>query len=125
MTARFTIGGEIYELAEPDHVSLRTFIGLSTDPACAVIDLSVANFERLVDEFRKLQGKPAGAFLEHPDRLQILAVIIWLGMVKKRQDAGDYSYLPFTAALDAPLDTFDVLPPEPGKGEPRKGRKKR
>ncbi len=124
MADRFELEGEVFEFAEPDRVSLRMYVGLATDPAGSVMDLSYANFARLVGEFYALRGKPPRAFLEHPEGVQILAVVLWLGMVKKRQDGGDYSYLPFSTVLDANLATFRILPGDSGKDLPRKGRKK-
>jgi len=115
MSDRFEIDGETYEFAEPSAISLRTYYALEADPANEVINLTYRNFDRLIQEFHALRGKPAGSFVEHPEGLDILAVVIWLGMTKKRQDAGDYSYLPFSAALDANLNTFKLLPAEPGK----------
>ena len=124
MAEGFELDGVTYEFAEPSHISLRMYYMMRDDPAREHLDLSYANFDRLVDTFYGFAGKPEGSFMEHPEGLDILAVVIWLGMVKRRQDAGDYSYLPFHAALDANLGTFKILERMPGKAQPHKGRKR-
>lgn len=122
--SRFSLEGEIYEMVGPEYMSLRLQLMLKTDPANEIIDLSFGNFSRLADQFNSLMGRPREEFTNHPEALEMLAITLYLAMVKKRQDSGDMTYLPFQQVLDANLGTFKMLP-EPGdrqgKATPRKG----
>lgn len=132
---RFSLDGKTYEFAQPEHISGRDFIRLDNevrdDPdlgpwlaAKGVTDM-MSEVSRLASLFFSLEGAERSA---HSESAWMLQVTIWLAMVKKARDNGEAAHVPFTAALDANLATFAIVPDpvdHAGKAKaPRTGRPK-
>lgn len=107
MADRFKLGSEVYEFATPDDVTLRDLILVQQETEDLGWSVNLGEINRLVHEWRGLSRAEQQV---HPDGAKMLVITIWVAMVHKLRQAGDYTTrVPISAALDAPLSEFTPL----------------
>lgn len=118
-TKRFKFAGEVYEFAEASEVTMRDLLGLEAETEQLGRPMHMGKLIELGETFRQLT--PAEA-QQHPEALWMLAVTIWLAMVKKRRDAGDLAPISFGSVIDYNLTDFEAIPDPADHADPRRPR---
>jgi len=106
-TRRFKLAGEVYEMGSQADVTLRDFILLEQETTDLGKVFTMGDIVRLGEKFNDLTPTEAK---HDPEGAWMLSATIWMAMVRKARQAGDNTPVPFAAAIDANLGTFEVLP---------------
>lgn len=117
---RFKLDGEVYEMASQADVTLRDFILLEQETEDLGKKFTMGDIVRLGEKFNELTPTEAK---HDPEGAWMLSATIWMAMVRKTRQRGDLAQVPFAAAIDCNLSTFEPLP-EPGDHQPGKARKR-
>jgi len=101
---RFMFKGEVYDVGGASDITLRDLMVLEQETRDLGWTIHMGEIVRLGELFESLSMGDAKV---HPEAAKMLAITIWLGMVKKLRDSGDFaSQVPFATAIDASLADF-------------------
>lgn len=122
---RFKIGEKVYEFADASDISLRDLLMVEKETVELGHPIHMGEIARLSELFQSMTKEESQY---HPEAGWMLAITIWMAMVKDLRDTGDHKTLvTFGQAIDfkfadfTPLtDPADHLPKGPGKPDPRK-----
>lgn len=126
---RFRIKDKVYEFATANDITLRDLLLVEKETREMGRTLHMGEVVRLGELFQKLSQDEART---HEEAGWMLAVTIWMSMVKDLRDHGDYTtQVPFAQAIDFkftefspiqdPADHQAAAKPDPQKRAPRKG----
>lgn len=107
MTSRFKIADEVYEYASADDVTLRDLLMIEPETEQMGHAVNMGEVVRLAELFKSLTPDEAKV---HPEGGWMLSITVWMSMVKKLRDSGDYTTLvPFANAIDFRLSEFKQI----------------
>ncbi|TCJ23019.1 hypothetical protein [Nocardioides jejuensis] len=107
MAKRFRIKDKVYTFATASDVTLRDLLLVEKETEELGHKIHMGEITRIADEFQAL--KP-GEAKYHPEAGWMLAVTVWMAMVRDRRERGDLSQVPFAAAIDFTLSDFHEVP---------------
>lgn len=111
---------QVFEMGSQADVTLRDFLLLEQETQELGKAFTMGDIVRLGEKFAELSETEAK---HDPEGAWMLAATIWMAMVRKARQSGDNKPIPFAAAIDADLGTFEpIKDPEdkrPGKAAKR------
>lgn len=104
---RFKIGETVYEFASASDVTLRDMLMVEAETIELGHPINLGEVARLGELF---QGLTAAEAKVHPEGGWMLAISVWMSMIKKLRDSGDFtSRVPFAAAIDFSLGDYTPI----------------